>query len=104
MKLVKITAAGLFLVALAINVKVTLEDPFVMVNEQALAEETTGTIERLKKVDCTCPETGKSGFTLKCKTDGNLELCTPTQQGSEGCYKISLLGGLELLCEPNNEP
>ena len=41
MKIVKITAAGLFLVALAINVKVTLDDPFTMMNEKALAEETT---------------------------------------------------------------
>ncbi|MDO5970755.1 hypothetical protein Q4Q35_13135 [Flavivirga aquimarina] len=36
-KIVKLAAAGLFLLALAINVKVTLEDPFVMVSEQAMA-------------------------------------------------------------------
>ena len=40
-KLVKITAAGLFLIALAINVKVSLEDPFTMVNEKAMAQNTT---------------------------------------------------------------
>ena len=36
-KLVKLAAAALFLIALAINVKVTLEDPFVMLSEQAIA-------------------------------------------------------------------
>ena len=36
-KIVKLAAAGLFIVALAINVKVTLEDPFVMLSEQAIA-------------------------------------------------------------------
>ena len=40
-KLVKITATGLFLIALAINVKVTLEDPFSMVSEKAMAETTS---------------------------------------------------------------
>ena len=40
-KLLKLTAAGLFLVALAINVKVTLEDPFVMMSEQAIATGTS---------------------------------------------------------------
>lgn len=42
-KTVKIVAAGLFLIALAINVKVTMEDPFNMslANEQALAQQTT---------------------------------------------------------------
>ncbi|WP_150450790.1 hypothetical protein [Arenibacter lacus] len=39
-KLAKLAAAGLFLVALVINVKVTLDDPFVMLSEQAIA---TGT-------------------------------------------------------------
>ena len=37
----KITAVGLFLVALAINVKVTLDDPFVLLSEQALAQESS---------------------------------------------------------------
>ena len=36
-KIVKLAAAGLFLVALSINVKVTLDDPFVMLSEQAIA-------------------------------------------------------------------
>lgn len=40
-KLVKITAAGVFLIALAININVTLEDPFATLSEQALALETT---------------------------------------------------------------
>ena len=36
-KLVKLTAAGLFIIALAINVKVTLDDPFSMISEVAIA-------------------------------------------------------------------
>jgi len=36
-KLVKLTATGLFLIALAINVKVTLDDPFVNLSEAAIA-------------------------------------------------------------------
>jgi len=36
-KLVKLTAAGLFIIALAINIKVTLDDPFVMLSEAAIA-------------------------------------------------------------------
>ena len=43
-KLLKLAAAGLFLIALAVNVKVTLDDPFVMLSEQAIATATgTGT-------------------------------------------------------------
>ena len=33
----KLTAAGLFIIALAIHVKVTLDDPFVMLSEAAIA-------------------------------------------------------------------
>lgn len=41
-KIMKITAAGLFVVALAINIGVTLNDPFSTVSKEALAD-TTGT-------------------------------------------------------------
>lgn len=43
--------------------------------------------KKLKVVSCTCPD-GKSGSTLACRTDGNLEDCSETQQGLKGCYKI----------------
>lgn len=39
-KLIKLAAAGLFLVALAINVKVTLDDPFVMLSQNVIAQTT----------------------------------------------------------------
>lgn len=39
-KIMKITAAGLFVVALAINIGVTLSDPFSTVCSQALADST----------------------------------------------------------------
>ena len=42
----------------------------------------------------------KSGFSLKCRADGNLEQCTPTQQGSNGCYKVKFsTKPLDLICE-----
>lgn len=47
--------------------------------------------KRLKTVSCTCSN-GKSGTTLHCKTDGDLEPCTETQQGSNACYKVGLSG------------
>ena len=46
---------------------------------------------KLKQVSCTCSN-GKTGTTLKCRKDGDLEDCTPTQQGSNACYKASLSG------------
>ncbi len=60
-------------------------------------------VNRLKDVECTCPSSkgGKSGFSLRCRPDGNLEKCTSTQQGSNACYKakISLNPSVEMLCE-----
>lgn len=53
--------------------------------------------KKLKKVDCTCPN-GNSGFTMKCKKDGDLEDCTATQQGSNACYKVNL-SGVKKLCD-----
>ncbi|MGS2741683.1 hypothetical protein [Sinomicrobium sp. M5D2P17] len=41
-KAVKIFAAMLFLVALAINIKATLNDPFTRINEEALAYQSSG--------------------------------------------------------------
>ena len=49
-KLLKLAAVGLFLMALAINVKVTLDDPFVMLSEQAIATG-SGTDSA---TECTC--------------------------------------------------
>src|SRR5690606_26487664 len=45
-KINKITtwlAAAIFLLALAINVKVTLDDPFMMLSDEAIAQTTTDT-------------------------------------------------------------
>ena len=36
-------AAAIFLLALAINIKVTLDDPFVMLSDEAIAQTTTST-------------------------------------------------------------
>lgn len=65
----------------------------LMQNVEALASETEGgnDMGRLKQVSCTCSN-GKTGVTLKCRTDGDLEPCTPTQQGSNACYKVGFSG------------
>ena len=65
----------------------------LMQNVEALASDDDGVNneERLKQVSCTCTN-GRSGITLKCRTDGDLEPCTPTQQGSNACYKVGLSG------------
>ena len=56
--------------------------------------------QKLKKVSCYCPSpVDKSGSTFKCSDDGKLETCTSTQQGSNGCYKATILRGIILLCE-----
>ena len=52
---------------------------------------------RLKQVECRCTN-GKVGFTLKCYVDGDLEECTPTQQGSKSCYKVNILQQKVELC------
>lgn len=55
--------------------------------------------DKLKAVKCTCPNQ-KKGFSLRCRQDGNLESCTPTQQGSNACYKAKLsTNPLDLICE-----
>ena len=49
-------------------------------NVEALAQdEGYNKGDKLKSVSCTCPN-NKSGFSLKCRADGNLEQCTPTRQ------------------------
>lgn len=69
-------------------------------NVEALAQdEGYNKGDRLKSVSCTCPN-NKSGFSLKCRADGNLEQCTPTRQGSNGCYKVKFsTKPLDLICE-----
>lgn len=68
--------------------------------EALAADENFNPGDRLKDVTCECPN-GKSGFSLKCRKDGDLEKCTVTQQGSNACYKakISLNPGIAMLCE-----
>jgi len=61
-------------------------------NASALSSSSNGNgVKRLKQVSCTCTN-GKSGTTLKCRVDGDLEQCTPTQQGSNACYKVGFSG------------
>ena len=69
-------------------------------NVEALAQdEGYNKGDRLKSVSCTCPN-NKSGFSLKCRADGNLEQCTPTRQGSNACYKVKFsTKPLDLICE-----
>ena len=48
-------------------------------------------------VECVCAD-GKKGKTLKCTEDGDLEKCTESQQGSNACYKVSIVNGGLVLC------
>lgn len=52
--------------------------------------------DRLKRVKCKCPN-GETGNSLRCYNDGEGEACTEIQQGSNGCYTLTL----KLLCEGN---
>ncbi len=62
------------------------------------ASEEYNTGDRLKKVNCECPN-GDKGSTLRCKSDGDKELCSKTQQGSNACYSTKVLSLGKLLCE-----
>jgi hypothetical protein len=68
-------------------------DALLMQNIESLSSPPEAPWEgkKLKQVDCTCTN-GKSGTTLKCRTDGDLEKCTATQQGSNACYKVTFSG------------
>lgn len=69
-------------------------------NLEALVQstrESEDVVLRLKKVECRCTN-GKVGFTLKCRIDGDLEECTPTQQGSKACYKLNIIQQNVELC------
>ena len=69
-------------------------------NLEALVQstrESEDVVLRLKKVECRCTN-GKVGFTLNCRIDGDLEECTPTQQGSKACYKLNIIQQNVELC------
>lgn len=67
-------------------------ESLLLQNVEALTSENSSSEKlKLKMESCTCSN-GKSGKTLKCRKDGNLEDCTPTQQGSKACYKVGLSG------------
>ena len=59
-------------------------------NIEALAqEEGYNKGDKLKSVSCTCPN-NKSGFSLKCRADGNLEQCTPPNKAQMLVIKSNL--------------
>ena len=53
-KLVKLAVAGLFLIALAVNVKVTSEDPFTLINEEAVAQMSSSSMGIWTLTGCYC--------------------------------------------------
>lgn len=65
---------------------------------KATATEEYNPGDKLLQVGCECPN-GKKGETLRCKSNGDKEHCTPTQQGSNACYGANLFNAQELLCE-----
>lgn len=58
---------------------------------EAMAQNEDWKGKNLKLQDCTCSN-GKTGKTAKCKSDGDLEACSATQQGLTACYKVNLSG------------
>jgi hypothetical protein len=52
---------------------------------------------KLKWVKCTCLD-GKKGNSLRCSSNGDLENCSVTQQGSNACYKAKITG-INMLCQ-----
>ena len=77
-KINKITtwlAAAIFLLALAINVKVTLDDPFMMLSDEAIAQTTTGSETSGSRIICKCTLMGK------CKADGGSSVCAQSEPG-----------------------
>lgn len=73
----------------------TLISTFSIMSANASPEKSDdGSEVRLKTVGCRCPN-GDKGNTLRCKSNGDKEKCTPTQQGSNACY--NMFG--KLLCE-----
>ena len=79
------------------NTDISLADISVMAQADGESGGGYNPGDRLKMVDCECPD-GTTGQTLSCKPDGDLELCTDSQQGSAACYKVGFFG-LKLLCE-----
>lgn len=66
-------------------------------NIEALAHnENSWEGKNLKIVKCTCPNGSPSGYTLRCRSNGDLESCTITQQGSNACYEKDFT---KMLCE-----
>ena len=77
-KVAGIAAMIVFFVALAINVKVTLDDPFAMVNEQALAEETTVNCPKglWYETKCFCTGTNRLlGYSNNCGPSETANCC-----------------------------
>ena len=98
-QILKNLAAAAFLTALAVNVKVTLTDPFVGMSEEAIAETTSapcnsGTIVCVYSPgdfigDCWIEnvENAYCGFSFWYETDKCIEHCTPG--GTHCCYHFA---------------
>jgi hypothetical protein len=85
-KIFSLIAMFAFLTALGINIQVSKDDPFEMVNEKALAEETTNKRYTLTQTECY--------KAMNCVVDGELQAvitwgtrgtCTLDPNGSDTC-------------------
>ncbi|MGS2741686.1 hypothetical protein [Sinomicrobium sp. M5D2P17] len=79
-KVIKIIASALFVIALAINVKVTLDDPFLSFSESAIAQQTSGSDssgQKWKREETKCYKNGNyCGLAYGCY-EGSATSCTP---------------------------
>ena len=59
--------------------------------------------KKLAIVNCSCENSNKKGYSLRCRDESDYESCTQTQQGLNGCYSIRALPPSgNLLCEGAN--
>jgi hypothetical protein len=75
-KILRILAAAAFLTALAVNVKVSLTDPFVGMSKEAIA---TGTSEPVSSGTTTCPACPGDSW-VECDFD-----CSCGEENVQGC-------------------
>lgn len=101
MKTLKITL-GILLIVVSVTLTtmcITAKLPYKNLFSAKPEAITTGETnynpgDRLKQVRCKCPN-GDKGYSLRCKSDGEGEDCIESQQGSNGCYTLTL----KLLCQ-----
>ena len=85
-KWLKYLAASIFLLALAVNVKVTLDDPFVMMSEAVIAQTTSSSTTGTTASTTTTTSTTTSGGGDKVLCEATVDCDSVGGDGSVKCY------------------